>query len=148
MFALFGILQTFYLGFIIFSFSFIYFVEEELRTSSEFMICFTIFLVYIILMITLILIIYRNTVKALDNGDFERSKRWTIYAAILGMIFGGGIITFLIFILAYLFFDEALAPKYYYPYPPPVYYPPPGYYYPPPQEYEHYRKNKKNDTDK
>jgi hypothetical protein len=92
----------------------------------------------------MIITIYFNTVRALDNGDFERSKRWTLYGAVLGIIFGGGVITFLLFILAYLFFDEALAPNYYYPYPPPGYYPPPpGYYHTHSQDYEYYTKREK-----
>jgi hypothetical protein len=88
--------------------------------------------------------LYKNSVRAIDEGDFERAKRWTLYGAILGIILGGGVITFLMFLLAYLFFDEALAPKYYYPYPPPGYYPPPpGYYHPHPRYHKDYSKKER-----
>lgn len=141
LFGIFGGLIAVYIGFI-FSFAFwLPFGREESEFSTFAMVCLTILLLYIFLIVFLAITLYRNTVKALDEGDFVRAKRWSLYGAILGLIFGGGLITFILFILAYVFFDEALAPKYYYPYP----YPPPGYYSPPPEEY--YRRYKKEKED-
>jgi hypothetical protein len=139
LFGIFGGLIAVYIGF---WFSFLLWIPTgsggpEFETFT--FICLTMLLLYVFLIVFLAITLYRNTVKALDEGDFVRAKRWSLYGAILGMIFGGGLITFILFILAYVFFDEALAPKYYYPYP----YPPPGYYPPPPDDYHRrYKKEK------
>jgi len=131
LFGIFGVLISAYIGFWLSFLFWIPFGREDTSFSTFAMVCFTILILYIFLIVFLAITLYRNTVRTIDEGDFVKAKRWTLYGAILGMFLGGGILTFLLFILSYVFFDEALAPKYYYPYP----YPPPGYYPPPPEEY-------------
>jgi hypothetical protein len=68
----------------------------------------------------------------LDRGDYDSAKRWMIIGAIAGFISTGlsaiGLITFLIFLIAYVSADEAIRSSYYPP-------PPRGYQYPPPPVY-------------
>lgn len=94
-----------------------------------FTVCVAILLAWIAVIAFLTYSLYNNTVVGLDRSNFQAAKRWTLIGAIMGFIFAGGIITFVIFIISYVSFDDAVWPK-------PYYYPPPGYYpYPPPYPY-------------
>ncbi len=121
-------------------FGFMFFMSGNSLLSS---VCFVILLVWIIGMILLTYYMFTNTVRTIDNGEYDIAKRWTLYAAIKGFIFGlgsVGIIVLILFIISYVSFDEAIRRQFYlqtygyYPqpyYPPPAYYPPPSYYPPP-----------------
>jgi len=138
---LFGILGSFipilYSGI----FGFILFMEG----GGFAMVCITIMIVWLFFIIFMAYMLYQKTVVALDRGEYDTVKTWMIGGAILGFIFGGGIITLAIFLIAYVSFNDALYPKYYYPPPPGAYgyppppAPPPGYHYyhgyPPPPPY-------------
>ncbi|UCE73278.1 MAG: hypothetical protein JSV56_09615 [Methanomassiliicoccales archaeon] len=118
-------------------------------TNNEFMIlCFSIIIGWVALISFLTYMLYKNTVLGLDRGEYETAKRWMLIGAICGFIFAGGVITLIIFILAYVSADEAIRSQYYpppgyYPYPPQPYgpYPPPQQYgpYAPPQQYGPYQ---------
>ncbi|UCG68724.1 MAG: hypothetical protein JSV09_13105 [Thermoplasmata archaeon] len=122
--------------FFIFPFGFMFWMAPG---EEFFTICFTIIVVWILIVAFLTFMLYQNTVIGLDQGNFHNAKKWALYGAIMGFFLGGtgglGIITFIIFLISYISFDEAVWPKPYY-YPPPGYYPfPPPYYGPqyPPQ---------------
>lgn len=124
-FGIFGILlPTVYL--VIFGF-----IAWVAPGGSFLMLCVVILIVWIAFIAYLAYSLYNNTVIGLDKGDYETAKRWTLYGLILGFLFGGGIITFVIFLISYISFDDALYPKHYY-YPPPYYPYPPQYPYGPP----------------
>lgn len=132
LFALFGVLTPLiYLG--IFGMALVFGSEAGL-----FAICLTILIVWIIIVVYLAYMLYQNTVKAMDSGNYELVKRWTLYGMILGFLLGGGILTLALFLISYISIDDALRPKYW-GYPPSPYYPPPpGYPYGPPPTYPQY----------
>jgi len=105
-------------------------------------VCLTIAVLIIVTILVLAFLIYRNTVTELELGNYDKAKRWTLYAAIAAIITGFssviGWITFALFLISYVSFDDALRPKWPYPYMPqyhPGYLPqqpyPPAYQYPP-----------------
>jgi hypothetical protein len=119
LFALFSIgIAMFYLPI------FIFFPFNE--GSDLTMICITILVCWIIFIVYLTYMLYKNTVLAMDEGQFETVKRWTLYGIFFGIFLGGGLIVLLIFLISYASIDEATRPRYYYP--PPMYYPPPPAY--------------------
>lgn len=122
-FGIFGVvIPMFYL----FGFGFIFWMVRE---GGFLEVCVAILITWIIVIGFLSYHLYLNTVVGLDRGNFEAAKRWILIGAVMGFIFAGGIITFVIFLISYVSFDDAVWPK-------PYYYPPPGYYpYPPPYPY-------------
>jgi hypothetical protein len=102
------------------------------ESSDIFSICIVILICWAIVMIFLTYMLYKNTVLGLDRGDFVTAKRWMLIGAICGFIFGGtsglGIVTLIIFIIAYTSTDEAVRALYY---PQIMYYQPPPYPYGP-----------------
>jgi len=104
--------------------------------------CFTIFICWIVFVIVLTYFMYKNSVKAIDQGDFETAKRWSLYGLVIGVVLGIGFAGFFIivifFLLSFITLNDHLKPRFYYPpygyYPPP----PPMYYQPPPQ-FSHHR---------
>ena len=82
-------------------------------------ICLTVLIVWIIIVGYFAYLLYKNTVVAMDNGNYELVKRWTLYGMIVGFLFGGGILTCALFLISYISIDDALRPKYwgYQPYP-------------------------------
>lgn len=75
----------------------------SLEFSTRFIGTWTIFLA-IYFIITALL--YRFTVLSLDRGEYKSAKRWTLVAIFLGLL--GGVIPFIIFIISYATFNEAL----------------------------------------
>lgn len=121
-FGLFGILMPL---FYFFWLGFIFWMAPD---QGFFTVCLAILAAWIAVIALITYNLYNNTVLGIDRGDFQNAKKWTLFGAIIGFIFAGGIITFLIFLISYISFDEAVWPK-------PYYYPPPGYYPYPPQYY-------------
>ena len=76
---------------------------DSLEFSSRFIVTLIIILV-IYFIITALL--YRFTVLGLDRGEYKTAKRWTLIGIIVGLL--GGIIPFIIFIISYVSFNEAL----------------------------------------
>ncbi len=124
-FVIFGVIFPI-IGLFVFGFAFLL-----APVGGLFLICFTILLIYIILIGFFAHRLYHNAVLGLDRGDFETAKKWTLYGAVIGFIFGGGWIALILFLISYISFDDALRPKPYY-YPPPYYPYPPQYPYGPP----------------
>ena len=109
----------------VFIFGFLVFLAPFNELS---LICFAILLLWIVLIGFFTFKLYDNTVSGLDRGEYETAKRWIVYGAVMGFIFGGGWITLILFLISYISFDEAVWPRYYYP--SPYYYP-----YPPANPY-------------
>jgi hypothetical protein len=125
------VVPLFYLG--AFGMALMFGTEEGL-----FAICLTVLIVWIIFVLYFAYLLYKNTVIALDNRNYELVKRWTLYGVIAGFLFGGGILTAALFLISHISLDDALKPKYY-GYPPYPYYPPPPTYpYGPPPAYPQY----------
>lgn len=124
LFALFGIgLPLFYFYY----FSTLY-IRYSFSPFYEYMsICLTVLVVWMIIITILTYLLYQNTVLGLDRGDYEAAKRWMMIGAVVGFIFAGGIVTLIIFLIAFVSADQAIWSRYYYP--------PPGYYYPTPVYY-------------
>ena len=94
--------------------------------------CMFVFLIWLIIVIALTVLIYDNTVKTIDQGDYEKAKRWTVYAMVLAFLFGGSILTLLLFLISYISFDDALRQLQWSQY---GQYAQPHYAYPPQQQY-------------
>jgi hypothetical protein len=79
--------------------------------------------------------LYINTIQGIDQRRYDDVKKWTIIGMVVGFLFAGGIISFIIYLVSLISIDEAIRIEYYGysypPYPPYSAYPPP-YYYPPP----------------
>jgi len=125
LFGIFGILMSLYYTLIFSSFFFWGMTNGNLVAN-----CMVIFLICAIIILFLTYLLYSKTVKSLDIMDYETAKRWMIVGIVLGFIFGG-IIVFIIFLISFVMFDDAIRGTHY-PYYPPPYYPPPVYWYPPP----------------
>jgi hypothetical protein len=129
LFGLFGIgiplLYFFYLY--VSSYSYMFFPYRRDLTF-----CYSILIIWLVIVIFLTIFLYRNTVKGLDRGDYNSAKRWMIIGAIAGFISTGlsaiGLITFLIFLIAFVSADEAIRSSYYPP-------PPRNYQYPSTPQY-------------
>jgi hypothetical protein len=133
LFGIFGIIiPVFY--FIMFL-PFIGFMFSESGSGDYIMFCSIILLCWIIVIVFLVYMLYQNTVLGLDRKDYVVAKRWMMIGAICGFVFGGGVITLVIFLIAYISIDDAIKAMYYYP--PPAYYPYPPQYgqYPPQPQY-------------
>jgi len=126
--AIFGIFSIMVPVVYLFIFGLIWWMARE---GGFFTFCIAILVLWIVLIAFLTFELYRNTVVGLDEGNYERAKRWILIGMICGFLFGGGIITFVIFLISYISFDDAIWPKYYYP---PPYYPYPPPYQPPPYQ--------------
>lgn len=133
LFGIFGILTTLYYTFI---FGSIFFWGMAYRDS--FSNCMIIFVILAIIILLLTSILYNKTVKSIDVEDYETAKRWMIVGIVLGFIFGG-VIVFILFLISFIMFDDAIRGTHY-PYYPPPYYPPPVYWYPPPDYDKKYGK--------
>jgi hypothetical protein len=97
--------------------------------------CTFIFFIWAIFVLGLAILIYNKTVKTIDNGDYATAKQWTVYAIIIGFLFGGGIITLIVFLISHMSWDDALRQLHYGQYPPQYGQPPQygyGYQQPPP----------------
>jgi hypothetical protein len=91
--------------------------------------------VWIVIIIFLTYMLYRNTVEGLDRKQFHQAKRWSLVGTFSGFFLGGGPIVVIIFYISFTVIHEEIHPRYHFP--PFGYYPPPYGYggsYPQPQQ--------------
>jgi hypothetical protein len=74
-------------------------IDIDIRST----ICATIWLSVIFI---LGFLLFRYTVIGLDRGEYDKAKTWTLIGAIVGLL--GGIIPFIVFIISYVSFDDAV----------------------------------------
>lgn len=119
LFALFSIaMPMIYIPFILF---------VSFNENNDFMLVFlTIMICWIIFIIYITCMLYRNTVLGMDLGHFEEAKKWVLYGIVLAIVPAFNLIVLIIFLVSYVSIEDAIRPKYYPP--PPGYYPPPPYY--------------------
>jgi hypothetical protein len=67
--------------------------------------------IWIIAVLILAELLYRNTVVGLEHGNYGSAKTWTLIGIFLGFI--AGIVPFLIFIISYVSFDDAVRTKHF-----------------------------------
>ena len=95
--------------------------------TSFFILCMTGIVAWIIIFGFITYLLYKNTVKSLDERDYERAKQWTLYGVVMGVVLGflftPGFLIFIPFLLGYFGLESALRPNYWgcpsYPYYPP-----------------------------
>ena len=68
--------------------------------------CLGILTIWIVFIMVFTVLLHKNTVMALDKGDYNTVKRWTMIGIIVG--FAGGILPLVLFIVSYVSFDDAL----------------------------------------
>jgi hypothetical protein len=76
------------------------------RDSYIFMTIILLTNIWIIVILVFAELLYRNTVVGLDQGKYESAKTWTFIGIFLGFI--ASIIPFIIFIISYVSFDDAI----------------------------------------
>ena len=69
-------------------------------------VCTIIYFIWMFILIISTILLYKYTVVGLDHENYESAKHWTLFGIIVG--FMGGIIPFVIFIISYVSFDDAV----------------------------------------
>jgi hypothetical protein len=77
--------------------------------ESQYSVCMGLLLLWLCIIIIFTLLLLNYTVFGLDRGNYSSAKSWTLVGIIVG--FAGGIIPFIIFIISYVSFDDAVRSK-------------------------------------
>jgi uncharacterized membrane protein len=80
--------------------------ESNGVSDSQFFSLMMLVILWLCVIIILTIILYIYTVKGLDRRRYKDAKFWTLIGCIFGL--AGGIIPFIIFLISYVSFDDAV----------------------------------------
>lgn len=81
--------------------------------EKDYSLCWTLTIIWFCVLIIFTFLLYKYAVFSIDKGKYKTAKTWTLIGIIVG--FAGGIIPFIIFIISYVSFDDAIRTQQYGP---------------------------------